>query len=49
MWDLSSPVRDQTHIPYIGRWLLNYWATKEVPRYFSSDEHLKKKNQQIYM
>ena len=50
MWDLSSPIRDQTHIPYIGRWLLNYWATKEVPRYSSSDEHLKKKkNQQIYM
>ena len=43
MWDLSSPIRDQTHIPYIGRWLLNYWATKEVPRYSSSAEHLKKK------
>ena len=42
MWDLSSPIRDQTHVSYIGRWVLNYWATKEVPRYSSLDEHLKK-------
>ena len=48
LWDLSSPIRDQTHVPYIGRWVLNYWATKEVPRY-SLDEHLKKKNQEVYM
>jgi len=31
MWDLSSPVRDQTHIPCIGRQILNHWTTKEVP------------------
>ena len=31
MWDLGSPNRDQTHIPYIGRWILKHWATREVP------------------
>ena len=30
--DLSSPIRDQTGVPYIGRWILNYWTTREVPR-----------------
>ena len=29
--DLSSPTRDQTCVPCIGRWILNYWTTKEVP------------------
>ena len=31
MWDISSPTRDQTHVPCIGRWMLNYWTTREVP------------------
>ena len=26
----SSPV-DRTHVPCIGRWILNYWTTREVP------------------
>ena len=32
MWDLSSPIRDQTRVPCIGRQLLNHWTTREVPR-----------------
>ena len=24
MWDLSSPTRDQTHVPCIARWILNH-------------------------
>ena len=31
MWDLSSQARDQTHVPCIGRWILNHWPTREVP------------------
>ena len=31
MWHLSSPIKDQTHIPCIGRWILNHWTTREVP------------------
>ena len=31
MWDLSFPTRDQTHTPYFGRWILNYWTAREVP------------------
>ena len=31
MWDISSPTRDQTHVPCIGRWMLNYWTIREVP------------------
>ena len=31
MWDLSSPTRDQTRTPCIGRRSLNHWTTKEVP------------------
>ena len=31
-WDLSSQTRDQTHFPCIGRQILNYWTTREVPR-----------------
>ena len=34
MWDLSSLTRDQTHVLYIGRQILNHWTTREVP--FSS-------------
>ena len=32
MLDLSSPTKDQTHTTCIGRWSLNHWTTKEVPR-----------------
>ena len=32
MWDLSSLTRDQTCTPCIGRWSLNHWTTREVPR-----------------
>ena len=31
MWDLSSPTRDQTHVPCIGRWILYHWTTREIP------------------
>ena len=27
----SSQTRDQTHVPYIGSWILYYWTTREVP------------------
>ena len=30
MWDLSSPTRDQTHVSYIARQILNHWTTREV-------------------
>ena len=29
-WDLSSLTGYQTHVPYIARWILNRWTTKEV-------------------
>ena len=31
MWDPSSPTRDRTRTPCIGRWSLNHWTTREVP------------------
>lgn len=31
LWHLSSPARDRTCTPYIGRWILNHWTTREVP------------------
>ena len=31
MRDLSSPTRDQTHVPCIGRQILNLWISREVP------------------
>ena len=31
LWHVeSSLTRDQTHIPCIGRQILNYWTTREV-------------------
>ena len=33
--DLSSPIRDRTRTPCIGRWSLNHWTTREVPLLFS--------------
>ena len=32
MWDFRSQTRDGTPIPYIGRWSLNHWTTREVPQ-----------------
>ena len=40
MWDLSSPTRDQTLTPCIGRWSLNCWAAWEVSRYLISKINL---------
>ena len=31
MWDFSSPTRNWTHIPHIGRWSLNHWTVREIP------------------
>ena len=31
MWDLSSLIRDQTRDPWIVRWILYHWTTREVP------------------
>ena len=33
MWDLSSPARGRNHTPFFGRWSLNHWTTKEVPKH----------------
>ena len=33
LWDLSSPTRDRTWVPCIARWILNHWATREVPEF----------------
>ena len=32
MWGLSSLTRDGTHTSCIGRWSLNHWTAREVPR-----------------
>ena len=31
LWHLSSLTRDRTHTPWIWRWSLNHWTTREVP------------------
>ena len=31
MQDPSSPIRDETCVPFVGRWSLNHWTTREVP------------------
>ena len=31
MWDFSSPTRDRTRVPCIGRRIVNHWTTGEVP------------------
>ena len=31
MWDLLPLTRDRTHIPCIGRQMLNHWTTREIP------------------
>ena len=33
MWDLSSPTRDRTHVPCIGRRILNHWTNREIPAF----------------
>ena len=35
MWVLSSPTRDRTSIPCIGRQSLNHWTARKVPVIFS--------------
>ena len=35
MWDLSSLTRDQTHVPCIGRYILDHWLSREVSTQFS--------------
>ena len=32
-YDISYTLKkgDQTHIPFIGRWILDHWTTREVP------------------
>ena len=30
LWDLSSPTRDRTCTPYIGRRSLNHWTAREA-------------------
>ena len=32
MWGLSSPTRDRTHIPCIGRQSLNHWTARKFPQ-----------------
>ena len=32
IWDLIPSTRDWTHVPFIRRWILNHWTTREVPR-----------------
>ena len=36
MQDLSSPLRDRTWVPCIGRRILTHWTTREVPPLFWS-------------
>ena len=31
MWDISSPTRNWSHSPCVGRWSLNHWTVREVP------------------
>ena len=30
MWVLNSPTRDRNCVPFIVRWILNHWTTREV-------------------
>ena len=40
MWDRGSPTRGGTHVPCIGRQILNHWSTREVPQLLFSSEFL---------
>ena len=31
MGDLNSWTRERTHVPCIGRWILNHWPTRDIP------------------
>ena len=42
MWDLISLIRDQTHVPCISKWILNYWTTRKVPDKIQIEECIKK-------
>ena len=42
--DLSSLTRDRTHVPCIGRRILYYWTTREVPGRFFLGERFKMYN-----
>ena len=48
LWDLSSPNRDQTHIPCIGRQILNHWTTREVPQTFYRQTLFRSRYKQMY-
>ena len=38
----SSRTRDRTHVPCIGRWILNHWTTREAPAgAFSKETYLR--------
>ena len=39
MWGLSSPTRDRSHTPCIGRQNLNHWTTKVVPSNYHFKAH----------
>ena len=45
MWNLSSPTKDQTCTPCIGRGSLNHWTTREVPAPSSAVEQLIEQHQ----
>ena len=40
MQDLSSQTRDQTRVPWIAKQILNYWTTREVPKYLFFKQHI---------
>ena len=40
VWDLGSLTRDGTHVPCVGRKILNPWTTREVPLLLFSSEFL---------
>ena len=41
----SYPTRDGTHIPCVGKWLLNHWTIREVPMRAGSSSELPGKQQ----
>ena len=47
MWDLSSPARDQTHIPCIGRLILNPWLPGKSPQIYVFKQNLKSVQKEI--
>ena len=50
MWDLSSPTRDGARTPCIGRWSLDHWTARVVPRqWFLNFIFKRKKKKYIYI